>query len=297
MAGLLLLSTSALAGQSVTLSARVGTQAIPLSVDSLPLRFAARAPQLARALAWRAAQPGLSWSEIELSAGTLRIPLRAIIVKFDPRQFDVRLALLTRANRMTGAWNVDSVADDVVLAFNAGQFKETGPWGWLVLRGYESRPPGFGPLSAALAFDTAGTVRWLRPADMARARSDRSIRFAFQSYPLLLFDNEVPRLLLASDDVDRRHRDARLILGTGDDGSLLLVLTRFDAVGDFTERIPVGLTVPESVVLMAALGARHALMLDGGISAQLLLRDSNGIHKWRGLRTVPLAFLARPRDR
>jgi hypothetical protein len=31
--------------------------------------------------------------------------------------------------------------------------------------------------------------------------------------------------------------------------------------------------------------------LDGGISGQLLVRDADGAHTWRGLRRVPMALL------
>lgn len=233
-----------------------------------------------------------------MRVGKLQHPVRAVIARIDPRKFDLSLQLLTRANRMTGAWNVDSVAADVAVAFNAGQFKETGPWGWLVIDGVEQRNPGFGPLSVGIAIDTAGRVRWLRPAQMQRARSDRSIRYAFQSYPLLIFEGRTAQMLLMSDDVDRAHRDARLILGETADGSLLVVLTRYEGFGGVAERVPVGLTVIESARLLSRLGARYAVMLDGGLSAQLLMRDAGGnTQKWKGLRDVPLALQFRPRAR
>ena len=75
-----------------------------------------------------------------------------------------------------------------------------------------------------------------------------------------------------------------------------MVLTRFDGLGALAERVPIGLTLPESVVLAAALGARHAAMLDGGISAQMAVRGVGGEPTyWRGLRPVPLALIATPR--
>jgi hypothetical protein len=44
------------------------------------------------------------------------------------------------------------------------------------------------------------------------------------------------------------------------------------------------------------MGASDAVMLDGGISAQLLLRDTEQhAHRWPGLRKVPLALVARAR--
>jgi exopolysaccharide biosynthesis protein len=77
-----------------------------------------------------------------------------------------------------------------------------------------------------------------------------------------------------------------------------VVLTRYDGLGGAAARVPIGLTVPESVELMTALGAYHAVMLDGGISAQMLMRQEDGVvYKWNGLRNVPLALIARPRAR
>jgi hypothetical protein len=282
---LFLLLPSSLVAQRASLTAVVGGEAVALS-------------QLSEVMTWRALRPGIDWSDVQLRAGLWRLPVRAVVVRVDPRAFDFRLALLTRANGLTGAWNVDSAATDVAIALNAGQFKETGPWGWLVIDSRERRDPGFGPLSAGIAIDTTGAFRWLEPAQLAAARFDRSIRFAFQSYPLLLMNGSVPQLLLDSDDVDRRHRDARLILAQKNDGALLIVLTRYDGFGGVTPRVPVGLTVLESLHLAKALDARNAVMLDGGLSAQLQLRAQNGVTlQWKGLRDVPLGLVARPRGR
>jgi hypothetical protein len=45
---------------------------------------------------------------------------------------------------------------------------------------------------------------------------------------------------------------------------------------------------------MLAFGARDAVMLDGGISAQLMVRDAHGeAHRWPGIRAVPLAVIGR----
>jgi len=47
---------------------------------------------------------------------------------------------------------------------------------------------------------------------------------------------------------------------------------------------------------MGALGCGRAMMLDGGLSSQLLLRDADGMSElWPGLRRVPLALEAVPR--
>ena len=86
------------------------------------------------------------------------------------------------------------------------------------------------------------------------------------------------------------HRDARLALGQTRDGQLLLAMSRFDVMGEAAGGIPLGPTTPEMAAIMGALGATDAVMLDGGISAQLLLRGAGGGGplRWTGLRKVPL---------
>jgi exopolysaccharide biosynthesis protein len=97
--------------------------------------------------------------------------------------------------------------------------------------------------------------------------------------------------------VDLEHRDARLAIGIGRDGTLLVALTRFEALGGALSNLPFGLTTPEMAALMGALGCRRAMLLDGGISSQLQLKAGDGtVHRWRGIRRVPLALLALPAD-
>ena len=74
-------------------------------------------------------------------------------------------------------------------------------------------------------------------------------------------------------------------------------MTRFDALGGALDRVPFGLTTPEMAAVMGAAGAIDAVMLDGGISAQLLVRDAAGVaHTWLGTRKVPLGLIAYPRE-
>jgi exopolysaccharide biosynthesis protein len=110
-------------------------------------------------------------------------------------------------------------------------------------------------------------------------------------------DGVVPEpLRTPSSGVDLAHRDARLALGTLPDGRVVVALTRFDALGPALGRIPFGLTTPEMAAVMGSLGCRQALMLDGGISGQLMVRQSDGTARsWPGTRSVPLGLTARPR--
>jgi exopolysaccharide biosynthesis protein len=147
-----------------------------------------------------------------------------------------------------------------------------------------------------IVIDSTGCFRWIPYDRIDSTGNDRSIRFAFQSYPTLLFDGRVPALASDSRDVDQNHRDARLILAQDGDGRLLILLTRYDGLGRTGARVPIGLTLPESIVLVGALGLQHAVMLDGGVSAQMLVRDGSGaVRTWKGMRAVPLALLAVPR--
>jgi exopolysaccharide biosynthesis protein len=146
---------------------------------------------------------------------------------------------------------------------------------------------------STVAFDAAGRVRWSHGHATV---PDRDIATAFQSYPTLLAGNgRVPSALhTAGRGVDLSHHDARLALGMTRDGRLLVVLTRFDGIGGAVDFVPLGPTAPEMAAIMGALGATDAVMLDGGISAQLLLRDDAGhVHAWPGLRNVPLGLIVR----
>ena len=266
--------------------------------DAAPDRWRAPHSAVADAIEWRPARDGVEWGELRLAGSGEARRLRAIVVRLDPNR--VRLGLDTAFTRggERAAWTVDDASADAIVAANVGQFIRTLPWGWVVLDGKEFLAPGRGPLSTAVAIDSGGRVRWLGPDALADPASRRGVVAAFQSYPTLLVgDGEVPAALQAPErGVDVEHRDARLGIGLLSDGRLLLVLTRFDALGESLGLLPFGPTVPEFAALMGALGARQAVALDGGISGQMLVRDAAGTaHVWRGMRRVPLALVATPR--
>jgi exopolysaccharide biosynthesis protein len=157
--------------------------------------------------------------------------------------------------------------------------------------------PKYAPLAGAVVVDSSGVVRVVPPDSVADERARGAVREAFQSYPMLLENGTVPvPLVEPGRGVDLGHRDARLALGTLADGRVVIALTRFDALGGSLGRIPFGLTSPEMAAVMGALGCREALLLDGGISGQLLLQDSGGSRRvWAGIRRVPLGLVGRTR--
>lgn len=264
--------------------------------DRAPERWAAADSAILRSLAWKPLASGLEWASLRIACGAPVWRARLIIARLDPRELRLSLEFdLSRAD-LRPAWSIEKAPGDALLAVNAGQFGTAMPWGWVVVGGRRLLSPGHGPLASAIAFDDSGRVLWAHGDTLA---SSAVIVAAFQSYPTLLAGDGVvpPALRAASHGVNLTHRDARLALGETRDGRLLIVMTRFDAIGEVAEFVPLGPTTPEMAAIMGALGARDAVMLDGGISAQLLLRDParRAPLEWRGMRKVPLGLIARPR--
>jgi len=264
--------------------------------DRAPERWAAADSAILRSLDWKRLASGLEWASLRLACGAPVWRARLILARLDPRELRLSLVFdLSRAD-LRPAWSIEKAPGDALLAVNAGQFGTSMPWGWVVVDGRRQLSPGLGPLASAIAFDDSGRVLWTHGDTLA---SSAGIVAAFQSYPTLLAGDGVvpPALRTAGSGVSMTHRDARLALGETRDGRLLIVMTRFDAIGEVAEFIPLGPTTPEMAAIMGALGARDAVMLDGGISAQLLLRDParKAPLEWRGMRKVPLGLIARPR--
>lgn len=265
------------------------------SAPDAPHRWPAQHPVVAGSVAWRRVAPGVELGDLRLSGAGSAWRLRVALVRMDPRRLDFELQSATREAGLLGAWTVDSLRPTAQVAFNAGQFQGGTPWGWHVEHGRELQPPGTGPLAMAVMFDTAGSAHLLQGEEIVRARARGGAVVAFQSYPAVLMgDGDVPQQLLGRGrGVDIAHRDARLALGIQRDGRLLLALTRFDALGETAAQVPFGPTTPEMAALMGALGCRRAVLLDGGLSAQLAVRTNAGtLHRWPGLRRVPLGIIA-----
>ena len=261
---------------------------------SAPVRWDGAHTPLADAVSWRPGVGGVEWGEVDISGAGEARALRLVVARLDP----ARLTLALHWELGAPAWSEADTPADAALAVNAGMFVGSIPWGWVVLNGGERLVPGTGPLSSAVIIRRDGSSAWVDGDDLSAWRGSPDVAFAFQSYPsLLIGDGEVPVALQGGETVNLSHRDARLALGVDRDGRLLLALTRLDLDLPAADRIPFGVTVPEMAAVMGALGARQAVSLDGGISSQLFLRDADGNdHRWPGLRRVPLALVATPRE-
>jgi len=256
-----------------------------------PVEWGAASAALSQGVRWHAVRPGLESAVATISGDGVGWRIQLILARLDPSQFSFRLK--SSVQDLNPAWRIDSAPEEAALAVNAGQFETIYPWGWLVQNGKEVQPPGYGPLSSALAISSTGKALIVDAADIETIRARGDVQLAFQSYPAILVGNGiVPEALRGPDrGVDLKHRDSRLALGVLRDGRLLLALTRFGGT-----RLPFGPTTPEMAAIMGALGCVRAMLLDGGLSGQLIFRDVKGhIERWPGFRSVPLGLLAFPK--
>ncbi|WP_411282229.1 phosphodiester glycosidase family protein [Gemmatimonas sp.] len=235
----------------------------------------------------------IKWTIWPTMLGPRKVAVRIVAVDVDPARLALSLELARKGSELL-PWSLDAAPADAPLAMNAGQFTDEGPWGWVVHRGREWQAPGIGPLSGAFVVDSTGRIRIAAASALDSLRAAGGILEALQSFPLVLHRGRAPRALCdPTTALDRDHRDIRLALGVRSDGHVLIALSRYDGVGRFAERLPIGPTTMEMAEVMRRLGAVDALMLDGGLSAQLLLRHGGVTHRWDGLRRVPLALVGR----
>ncbi|HEY6572525.1 MAG TPA: phosphodiester glycosidase family protein, partial [Candidatus Eisenbacteria bacterium] len=242
--------------------------------DRAPERWDAADTSFTGAFEWQHLAPGLDWASARLACPAPAWRARLIVARIDPRVVALSLEMDLTPDQHP-RWTIDRAPREALLAVNAGQFVGAMPWGWVAIDGRQLLRPGYGPLASAVTIDDAGRVRWSHGDS---TMTPNGAKLGFQSYPTLLSgDGAVPRALRTGEGgVNLRHRDARLAIGETRDGRLLIVLTRFDAMGEIMSSVPLGPTTPEMAAIMGALGARDAVMLDGGISAQLLLRGAPG---------------------
>lgn len=265
--------------------------------DDAPSSWGASLPALVNAVRWHDENAPVSWGELSLEGTGEAKHTGVILARIDPARVSLKLdAVNSEGLAPIGAqWSLTAASPNALLAVNAGQFNVGGAWGWVVRGGREYQIPRSAPLAPAIVVDAGGRVSIVAPGSIDSARTGR-VAEAFQSYPMLLIRGEVPAPLQRTDGgIDVAHRDARLALGVLGDGRILIALTRFEGLGGTLQLLPLGLTTPEMAALMGALGCRDAVLLDGGVSGQLAVRNAAGeVRRWAGLRHVPLGLVALP---
>ncbi len=265
--------------------------------DSAPASWRAPLPLVADAVAWSPSAHGLEVGTLRLSGPGEAWRVGVVLVRIDPAtvRWDLHWGMVADDRK---AWTIDSAPANAILAMNAGMFNAGAPFGWTVIDGQEQGTIGTGAIAPAFVVDSLGKAALVPAESLHIRRSARGVRTVFQSYPELLRDDGLvpPMIRRGTAAIDLEHRDGRIALGHLRDGHWLVALTRFEGAGGKLSFLPFGLTVPEMAALMGALGCDRAVSLDGGISAQLAVRDTVGAwERWPGVRKVALGLTLTPR--
>lgn len=255
------------------------------SAGAYPARWPSARSVVEGQVGWSPAAEGVELGELTVRRRGEPWRVRLVLVRLDPRFVDLGLVVPPRQDGgFAGRWEVGEAAVSAVFAVNAGHFT-AGPWGWLVQGGELRQPPGRGRLAPGVAVHADGRVSIVPPDSLLLVED---VREGFQSYPALLEGNgEVPPELRSEGlGVDLRHRDGRLALGVLRDGRILFALTRMEGLAGLLEVAPFGPTTPEMAALMGALGCERAVLLDGGLSGQMMVGAGGERIRWKGLRKV-----------
>jgi len=253
-------------------------------------------PVATPALTWRG--DVVQWAEWPVRLGPNGVRNRLVVARMPASRVRFTLEIARDGGHML-PWSLEQAPADAQLAVNAGQFTDDGPWGWVVHKQRELQPPGSGALAGAFVVDSGGAVTLVTPEEIPAWRATRRAIEAVQSYPMLLIgDGRAPAALCdTAAGLDLTHRDTRLAIGLTTDArgqvQVLFVLSRYEVPGGGPTRIPIGPTTPEMAEILRRLGAHRALMLDGGLSAQMLVRSAADSARWPGWRSVPLALAGR----
>ena len=276
------------AAQPPALDLKLGGTWVPWRAFA-PGSPAVRDPLLARAVHWDDEQPGLRIGRFEVRAAGGLLANSVAIVEIDPARYRFSLAAAHGfAPRAADAWMADT---GLTAAFNTGLFRKDGsPQGVVLIDGarYGSRAEW---LDAAVTVED-GVPRLLDPVATDALGAGAS---AFQVLPWLVRGGRVALGVTSGLRLSRTHRDRRFTFCLEPGGMVQLLLSNFEVFGQPAGTIPAGLTMPEQATIAAAAGCADAVALDGGISAQLVVRFPRRVHRMPGWREVPLMMLIRPR--
>src|SRR6266853_1509283 len=101
---------------------------------------------------WRPGSDGVEWGELQLRGASEAWRTRVVVARIDPRRIALSLAPAFDADQ---DWAVHDAEGDVAVALDAGQFRGSLPWGWVVHRGRELLAPQYAPLAGAVVVDSS----------------------------------------------------------------------------------------------------------------------------------------------
>ncbi len=119
----------------------------------------------------------MEWGEIQLHGTGEAWRTRLVLVRMDPRRIALSLAPAFMEEQ---GWTVSDAGDTAALALDAGQFRGSLPWGWVVSGGKEILAPQHAPLAGAVVIDADGGFesfpRTAWQQNMSAARLERHFR-------------------------------------------------------------------------------------------------------------------------
>src|SRR5690349_9121579 len=136
------------------------------------------------AAVWQPVRPGVWFRESRMAGSGPLAPVKAVAVRIDPRSARFLLEQTVGDDGEVRGWTIDRMSEAAFVAVNAGQFRGSAPWGWVVRDGVELAPPGTGSVAMAFVVDSAGVPSLVEPGELPAVRGH--VRLAFQSYPALL---------------------------------------------------------------------------------------------------------------
>jgi uncharacterized protein YigE (DUF2233 family) len=203
---------------------------------------------------WESLRPGLERRVINLFDSQDNLVESIYLLRLEPEQFEFRLGYRPGRPQSLRDWQAETEA---LLVVNGGYFTENQiATGLIVMDGVASGV-GYGDFAGMFTVTDAGPdIRWLRERPYS---PDEPLRYAFQSFPLLVRPDGQP----AFPDEDG-HRSRRTVVGQDGNGRILFLVANW---GHFTlHRLSQWLSQSD-------LDLHIALNLDGGISSGLLLAD------------------------
>ena len=222
---------------------------------------------------------------------------RVVALRVDPAVF--RFRLTARIHGVFPGWSVHQAPDRAVVATNTGQFTGITPWGWVVMRGMEeSVRQAADRCPLHIAWDATGRVHGgSRPTESTPSVLAEGLRRP--GSPTRRCSTCGARSRARSVSVGLAWTSTITTDGSRSEcsrtGESILSITRSAA---WATLIPRCSTRPyprrDGRGDAGAAAASGAVSLDGGVSAQMLLRANGRRQVWRGWRSVPLGLVAEP---
>lgn len=233
---------------------------------------------LADAVKWEQIDYGIEFGEVYLRRASNPLPIKLIVLLINPSDYEFKM-LLDEHNintRKTAKQWAD--VSGALIAVNGGFFTDNGPLGLVIHNGEilnESAQgyPGHFILTRLLR----------RPhIVVSSAFIPLGVLEGFQSFPAIMSDGKIywhlhqPTYHLNISAIDRRSA-----IAITHDGRVMIAVT---------DPPVMGLSYAELSLVLAALGARDALGLDGGGSTQLLINLPQKQLYISGMDSIPVAI-------